>query len=232
MSAKSSIVRTRAASSAGCLAFRAQTPPPKPAIWASVASPPRIVAMACPARSAGSSSCRSRRPSTSGHSAAVIAGCYRGESVRKAAQVPCARSERAGNSGGLAALAHETSTLTFVETAPHALLLAGSDRVLETRLAHRAHRADRLGGVAGAVGFRGRIEELRVCAETTGVLTPMLGHGWCFLVSGGSGGRARETFSTNTASAPIPFVLSSSSDVFTPFPRNRTGQPRFVDWRG
>src|SRR5436190_1368578 len=68
--ANRSIVRARAASSAAVSPLdRSATA--KPAIWASVASPARIVAMACSACSAGRSSRRRSRPITSGQRAGM-----------------------------------------------------------------------------------------------------------------------------------------------------------------
>ena len=42
-------------------------------------------------------------------------------------------------------LADQAAAFPLVEAAPHALLLAGGDGVLETGLPHRAHRAHGLG---------------------------------------------------------------------------------------
>ncbi len=70
-SANRSIVRTSVASSAASRPWHGD-PTANAAIWASVASPARIVDIACSTRSSGRSSRRSRRPMTSGHSAAFI----------------------------------------------------------------------------------------------------------------------------------------------------------------
>ena len=143
-SANSSIVRTRAASSAAVSPL-ARRPTANAAIWASVASPDRISDIACSIRSSGRSSRRSRRPMTSGHSAAFIR--------RMLPAPPCGRSPhrapgvRCVNYAVRRRLADESAAFPFVESAPDALLLPGGDRVLEARFPHRADRADRLGGV-------------------------------------------------------------------------------------
>ena len=79
-------------------------------------------------------------------------------------------------SGGLAALADESAAFPLVETAPHTLLLAVHDRVLEAGFPHGADRADRLGLARPVVRLGRRVEELRIGAQTAGVLAPVIGH--------------------------------------------------------
>src|SRR5262249_36055791 len=142
----------------------------KPAICASVASPARIADIACSTISAGRSSRRSRRPIASGHSAVFILtrtlpARVCAEPAEIASRVRCERA-----AGGLAALTDQAASFLLGKAAPHALLLAGGDRVLEARLAHRAHEADLLRSLGGV--FRRRVEELGVGPEAAGVLPP------------------------------------------------------------
>src|SRR4051794_28054064 len=83
---------------------------------------------------------------------------------------------RRARSGGFAALADEAATFPCVETAPHALLLAVRERVLQAGLPHRADGADRLGVERALVRLGRRIEELRIGTQTAGVLAPVIGH--------------------------------------------------------
>ena len=93
---------------------------------------------------------------TSGHSAAITsAGGYRRACRRTR---PHGRAEVEQGRGQAAVLRRwriEAAALPLVEAAPHALLLAGGDRVLEAGLAHRADRADRLAASAAVVGLDG-----------------------------------------------------------------------------
>src|SRR5262249_38357370 len=83
--ANCSIVRASAASSADVSPL-ARSATAKPAIWASVASPARIVAMACSASSGGRSSRRRSRPVTAGHS--VVGGAVMGASRGASGSIP------------------------------------------------------------------------------------------------------------------------------------------------
>ena len=113
---------------------------------------------------------------TSGHSAAIHPpDATGGDPDERRTKRP--RVERGlERSGGLAALADQAAAFPLVEAAPHALLLAGGDRVLEAGLPHRADRADRLGLVGPRRRTPRRVEELGVGSQTAGVLAPVVGH--------------------------------------------------------
>ena len=103
-------------------------------------------------------------PQRGGHAAEVTEGGS-GEAVQARAPPP----GRTRASGGLAAPAHEAATFALREPTPHALLLPGGDGVLEARLAHRADAADRLRASAAVVGIGRRVEELGIGPQAAGV---------------------------------------------------------------
>ena len=100
--------------------------------------------MACSIRSSGRSSRRSRRPMTSGHSAAVHPADATGARAAGRGAARCAEVEKGSLRRRSCGAGGQPAPFLLVETTPHALLLAGGDRVLQARLAYRADRADRL----------------------------------------------------------------------------------------
>src|SRR5438132_2352361 len=179
-SAYRSIVRTRAAISAGVspLARRAMA---NPAIWAGVARPSRIVARAPPASPAVSSSPRISLASSGGHRVPASID-IRQRAYRRHGRFPGYRTGprfREGltrGSGGAAPLAEDPAALPFCETAPHSVLLAGGQRELQAGLADGAHAADHLRFLGQAVVVRRRIEDEGVTAPAEADGPPVLPH--------------------------------------------------------
>ena len=131
----------------------------KAAIWAGLAAPSRISAIATRARVAR----RGRRPPSA---------CRGPPATRRARRSPGQpwREPTAAGSGRPAALPQDAAALLLGGAAPHAFLLPALEGELQAGLLHRAHVAHHLGGDGLLVG--GGIEDLGVESAAGRVAAP------------------------------------------------------------